>query len=598
MSDTSPRDAGHPADAEAVLAAGVRRTQPLRSLLRLLHPHRTRLGLAMAAFVIKDSPTWVLPPVTAAIIDIVVIGGPLWRIGVWAGAALLLLALNYPFAMVVVRITSAATRSLAYTVRTGLAARLQRFSLGVHNRHSAAVVQTKIIRDVENIELMLAQVFPTVLSAVATVLGAIIVTAVQVPQFVAVFVVAIPVAAGLIVYIRRRAARRNEDFRREVERLSAQVNEMAVLLPITRGHGLEDVATTRVADRAESVRRAGAQLDVLNGRFGAISWLTYQVLALLCLVAASSLAVTGVLPITAGDVVLLSTYFTILTNAVVMLMNVAPVLSRGMDAMRSIADVAEELDIEDNSGKADPGRLRGAIELRDVVVRYPDAALPALDRIRLRIEPGETIAFVGASGSGKSTLLNVILGFVTPTSGTILLDGQDLSTLDLRAVRRSYSIVPQETVLLAGTVRQNVAYGLRESSDERILAALADANALDIIEQSPDGLDTRVGERGSRLSGGQRQRLAIARALIRDPSILILDEATSALDPVSERHVSDALERARRGRTTLIVAHRLTTVRGADRIVVVDAGRLVEIGSHEELLRVGGAYARLASGSD
>lgn len=594
MSDRD-RDGVGVGDAEAALTASVQRAQPLRSLGRLLHPHRRRLTGAVAAFVVKDSPAWVLPPVTAAIIDIVVAGGPLWRIAVWAGAALVLLAMNYPFAMIVVRITSAATRSLAYTVRTGLAARLQRFSIGVHNRHSAAVVQTKVIRDVENVELMLAQVFPTMLSAVATVLGAIIVTAVQVPQFVAVFLVTIPVAAGLIVYIRRRAGQRNEQFRLEVERLSAQVNEMAVLLPITRGHGLEDVATTRVADRADSVRRAGSELDVLNGRFGAMSWLTYQVLALLCLVAAASLAVTGVLPISAGDVVLLSTYFTILTNAVVMLMNAAPVLTRGMDAMRSIADVAEELDVEDNAGKADPGRLSGSIELRDVSVRFPDSARPALDRVALRIDPGETIAFVGASGSGKSTILNVVLGFVRPTSGDILLDGRNLADLDLRAVRRSYSIVPQETVLLAGSVRQNVAYGLADPTDEQILTALRDANALDIVQNSPEGLNMLVGERGSRLSGGQRQRLAIARALIREPSILILDEATSALDPVSEAHVTEALNRARRGRTTLIVAHRLTTVRGADRIVVVDDGRIAEVGAHDELVRAGGIYARLAS---
>ncbi|MFE1645757.1 ABC transporter ATP-binding protein [Microbacterium sp. P01] len=572
-------------DSEALLTRSVRRAEPLRSLFRLLRPHRRGMIFAVFAFVIKDSPAWVLPPVTAAIIDIVVAGGPLWHVGVWAGLALALLLLNYPFSMIVVRLTSDATRSVAYAVRTGLAARLQRLSFGYHNRQSASVVQTKIVRDVENLELMLAQLFPTVVSAASTLVGAIVVTALSVPQFVVVFALAIPVAALLITYIRRRAAERNEAFRREVEQLSAQVTEMAALMPITRGHGLEDVATARVAERADSVRRAGRDLDLVNGRFGAISWISYQVLGLLCLVGAASVAITGVISITPGQVVLLSTYFGLLTNAIVMLMNVAPILTRGLDAIRSIADVAEELDVEQNQGKADPGRVRGEIALRDVVVRYPDDEdRPALDGVDLEIRPGQTVAFVGPSGSGKSTILNVVLGFVRPTSGAVLVDGADLAGLDLRALRRSISIVPQETVLLAGTIRENVAYGTTDVSDDDILGALRDANALDIIDGAPDGLDTLVGERGSRLSGGQRQRLAIARALIRDPRILVLDEATSALDPASEAKVTEALDRARHGRTTLVVAHRLSTVRGADLIVVVRGGHIVETGTHEQLV--------------
>ncbi len=564
----------------------------MRSLLRLLRPHRFAMVAAVAAFVVKDSPVWILPPVTAAIIDLVVAGGPLHDVWLWGAVAALLIGINYPFQMIVVRQTSTATRTLAYTVRTGLAARLQRLSLGFHNRQSASVVQTKIIRDVENIELMLAQLFPTIVSASATLLGALLITALNVPAFVGVFALAIPIAAALIVYIRRRASARNEQFRSEVERLSAQVSEMAALLPITRGHGLEDVATARVAERAESVRRAGRDLDVLNGRFGALSWISYQTLGLLCLVGAASLAITGIVPITPGQVVLLSTYFGMLTNAIVMLMNAAPILTRGLDAVRSIADVAEELDVEDNAGKHRVEEVRGEIELRGVTVRYDDAP-PALADVDLRIHAGETVAFVGASGSGKSTILNTILGFVRPSEGAVLVDGVDLSTVDLRSLRRFVSIVPQETVLLAGTVRDNVAYGATDVDDVAIIAALTEAHALDLVQRSHAGLDTPVGERGAGLSGGQRQRLAIARALIRDPRILVLDEATSALDAESEARVTEALDRARRGRTTLVVAHRLSTVRSADRIVVLDGGRIVEQGTHDELVQAGGPYSRL-----
>lgn len=578
-------------DAEAQLTQRVRRAQPLRSLLRLLAPYRGRLLVAAGAFVIKDSPTWVLPAVVAAIIDIVVSGAHPERIALWAGIALVLLALNYPFQMIVVTLSSAVTRSLAYTVRTGVAARLQRLSLGFHNRQSASVVQTKIVRDVENLELLLAQLYPTVISAVATLTGALVVTALNVPAFIPVYIVTIPVAASLVFFIRRRAASRNETFRHEVERLSAQVNEMATLLPLTRGHGLEDVATARVAERADSVRRAGEDLDVLNGRFGALSWISYQVLGLACLVTAAGAAVSGILPITPGQVVLLSTYFGMLTSAIVMLMNTAPIFTRGMDAMRSIAEIAEELDVEDNTGKRVVTAVRGDIALTRATVHYGNDE-PVLGPVTLDIHADETVAFVGPSGSGKSTLLNLVLGFIRPDEGTVRIDGVDLAELDARSLRRFVSIVPQDTVLLAGTVRENVAYGTSDLGDEQVRQALADAQALDLVAGS-EGLDTPIGERGSRLSGGQRQRLAIARALVRNPRILVLDEATSALDPRSESLVSAALERARRGRTTLVVAHRLSTVRGADRIVVLDQGRIVESGSHAELVAHGGHYAEM-----
>jgi ATP-binding cassette, subfamily B, bacterial len=568
-------------------------SHPTRTIFALLRAHRARLIASVFVFIIKDSPLWVLPILTARIIDVVVRRGSLSELAIYAGLACASLVLNYPGHVLFVRWFSGAVRQIAADLRNGLASRLQVLSIGFHSRASASIIQSKVVRDVENIELMFQQAVPPALSTVFILIGAVTVTALQVPVFVAVYALTVPLAVTLVTLVRRRMNRRNEEFRLQVERFSARVGEMATLMPITRAHGLERIAQDRVADGAEGVRSAGFTLDRLNGRFGAMAWMSMQVLGIVTLVVAAASSISGLLPVTAGQVVLLSTYFTMLTGGVINLLGLTPIFSRGLESVRSISEVMQEPDLEQNQGKRTVDATSGLLTLDRVNVSFDGGATHALDDVSLEIAAGETVAFVGPSGSGKSSLLNTVLGFIRPTGGRMLLDGIDMEELDLRSFRSFVSVVPQESVLFEGSIRDNVTYGLTGVSDERVRDALGKANALDIIDALADGWNTVVGERGARLSGGQRQRLAIARALVRNPRILLLDEATSALDSESETKVRDALVHLMRDRTTLVVAHRLSTIRSADRIVVLDKGRIAEIGNHDSLLAAGGRYAAL-----
>jgi subfamily B ATP-binding cassette protein MsbA len=268
-------------------------------------------------------------------------------------------------------------------------------------------------------------------------------------------------------------------------------------------------------------------------------------------------------------------------------------LQRGLAAAESVFQMIDA-PVEVDTGTVKLGRARGELTFERVRLTYPTRKEPALDGIELQVRPGETVALVGPSGGGKTTMVNLLPRFYSPDSGRVLLDGHDLQALTLDTLRANVALVSQEVVLFNDSIYANIAYGrMNGASEKEVVAAAEAAHAMSFIRETPEGLNTLIGENGLRLSGGQRQRLAIARALLKNAPVLLLDEATSALDSESERAVQAALDVLMRGRTTVVIAHRLSTIERADRIAVLDRGRVVELGRHAELLAAEGVYARL-----
>jgi len=568
---------------------------PLRTLAYLYHGQRGQLAVAVVCFIIKHSPVWVMPAVTANIVNIVSQPGRHSVSELWLNALVLvvILAQNVPLHYVYATALSRAARTVEIQLRSALCRRLQHLAIGYYARQSAGAIQTKVLRDVEAVEQLTRVIFDGGLSCLVNIVFALAITGWRQPWFLLYFLVTVPVAVVLVYSLRRPLAARNAAFREELERMSTRVGEMTHLLPVTRAHGLEPAALERVGESLERVRAAALHVDGINAVFGSLSWAAFNGFNMLCLVLAAWTCMSGVLPLGAGDVVLVSTYFGLITGSVLGLVGTAPQVTRGLESIRSIGEVLQCPDLENNEGKAPMTSVGGSFRFESVSFVYPGSTLAALHGLDLEVKPGETLALVGPSGAGKSTVLNLVIGFIRPTGGRILVDGRDMEAHDLRTYRRFLAVVPQESILFDGTVRENVTYGLPAVSVGVVEAALRDANAWDFVAAMPQGLETAIGEKGARLSGGQRQRLAIARALIRDPRVLILDEATSALDTESEALIQEALGRLMRGRTTFVVAHRLSTVRHAHRIAVLDQGRMIEIGSHEQMLASGGLYARL-----
>lgn len=456
-------------------------------------------------------------------------------------------------------------------------------------------IASRLTADTAILEQVIGSSFSIALRNVATGIGGIVYLFALSPKLAAMLVVGIPFVFGPIIIFGRRVRTLSRSSQDRIADIGSTVSETLGAMKVVQAFGQESREQSRfgaVVEQAFTVARRRIAMRALM-TFTVMA-LIFSAIVLIMWEGASDVA-SG--QMTGGSIAAFVFTGVLVATAFGALSEVYGDLLRGSGAAGRIAELLRAY--PDIKAPAQPVALpepsRGALSFEQVSFRYPtrpdDKAIHGLS---IDIKPGETVAVVGPSGAGKSTLFQLALRFYDPQEGRVLLDGVDLRDADPAALRRRFALVPQDTVIFAADARDNLRYGRWEATEEEIVAAAKAANAHEFIVELPEGYDTFLGEGGARLSGGQRQRIAIARALLRDSPLLLLDEATSALDAHSEQLVQQALERLMKTRTTIVIAHRLATVRAADRIVVMERGRIVESGDHTTLAAAGGLYASLA----
>jgi ATP-binding cassette, subfamily B, bacterial MsbA len=562
-----------------------------KRLFRLHLPYKKRLFVALLAMIVTAATEPVVPFLFKYLLDHGFTGGqvqfsywlvPLAVIGIFAIRGTSTFVSTYMMTWV--------STNVLNELRRQMFSRLLDVPVGYYAQHSVGRVINSIMFEVQQISEMVTKVFTAILRASLTVLGLLAWLLYLNWKLTMITLILLPLISLVVRTTGKRLKRLNRESLTVNAQLTQVVEETIRAHQVIKIFGGEEYEKARFGERIKDLRRYVMRT---TSTFAATVPITQLLTAFaVAIVVVLALMQSSQGEITVGGFVSFLTAMLMLLTPLKQLTEVNGPLQRGLAAAESVFQLIDSAP-ERQGGKNLQQRAQGQVDFVDVCFSYPGQQQVALQDINLHVEPGETIAFVGMSGGGKSTLVNLLPGFYSPTRGKILLDGQSIEDISLASLRAQIAMVSQNVVLFDDTIAANIAYGDENPDPERIKAAAEGAYLNEMIAGMQEGLATRIGDNGSRLSGGQRQRLAIARAIYKNAPLLILDEATSALDTESERAVQAALEQLMQGRTTFVIAHRLSTIERASRIVVLSDGKIVETGTHQELLRQQGVYANL-----
>jgi subfamily B ATP-binding cassette protein MsbA len=482
---------------------------------------------------------------------------------------------------------------IVMTMRQQLFDKYIHLPIEFHDHNSSGTLISKIIYDTEQVRNAAGKAFLTLIREGALVVGLLSAMFYYSWQLSLIFLLIGPLVAVIVTFVSKRFRKVSRAIQQAMGSLTSSIEQAVKGHKVVLMHDGQDLESTRFAKRNNQNRQQTMKL--VTSQILSVS--SIQVIASIALAFVLFFASTPAMveQLTAGIFINVLVCMVMLLKPLKQLTTVNTEFQKGMAACVSIFEILDEQDEADN-GIIDVERASGQVSFKDVTFTYPTKEEAALKSVSFDVKPGQTIALVGRSGSGKSTISNLLTRFYSPDSGVIALDNQDIQNIKLRALRKQFALVSQQVTLFNDTIANNIAYGKQgEVSREDIIRAADIAYVTNFVNKQSEGFDTVVGENGLMLSGGQRQRIAIARAILADAPILILDEATSALDTESEKFIQTALDELQKSRTSIVVAHRLSTIEAADLILVVEDGEVVESGSHQDLLEADGMYAQLHS---